>query len=147
MSNGKDWIDFNLVKQSVSMEMLIIHYGLFSLQRKEDEVRLRCPFHNGQSDNSMAINLTRNMFYCFGCRAKGNVIDFVARYEDCSLHEAAQLLDEWFFINNQAAAERREVGTNSQKVEKNVPPPVTPQHLIASIEYQIAQLKKLILSR
>ena len=147
MSNGKDWIDFNLVKQSVSMEMLIIHFGLFSLQRRGNEVRLRCPFHNGKSNNSMAINLTRNMFYCFGCRAKGNVIDFVSKYEDCSVKEAALRLDEWFFINRQAAAESREVGANSQKAEKNVPPSITPQHLIASIEYQLAQLKKLILSR
>jgi DNA primase len=145
MSNGKDWIDFNLVKQSISMEMLIIHFGLFSIERKEDEVRLRCPFHNGKSDNSMAINLTRNMFYCFGCRVKGNVLDFVSKYEDCSLREAAQLLDEWFFINSPAAVESREVGTDSRKVEKNVPS-ITPQHLIASIEYQLAQLKKLILS-
>ena len=28
MSNEKDWIDFDLVKESVSMEMLIIHFGL-----------------------------------------------------------------------------------------------------------------------
>ncbi len=146
MSNEKDWIDFNLVKQSVSMEMLIIHFGLFEVQRKEDEVRLRCPFHNGNSDNSMAINLTRNMFYCFGCKAKGNVIDFVAKYEDCPVKQAALLLDEWFFINSQMI-ESREVGTNSQKIEKNVPPSITPQHLIASIEYQLAQLKRLILSR
>jgi DNA primase len=146
MSNGKDWIDFNLVKQSVSMEMLIIHFGLFSIERKEDEVRLRCPFHNGKSNNSMAINLTRNIFYCFGCKARGNVIDFVSKYEDCSLREAALRLDKWFFINS-PAAESREVETNSQKVSESIPPPVTPQHLIASIEYQLAQLKKLILSR
>ena len=47
MSNEKDWIDFNLVKQSVSMELLIVHFGLYAIQRKGDEVRLRCPFHNG----------------------------------------------------------------------------------------------------
>ncbi len=57
MENGKDWIDFNLVKDSVLMEMLIIHFGLFRVQRKGDEVRLKCPFHNDKSDNSMAINL------------------------------------------------------------------------------------------
>ncbi len=94
MSNGKDWIDFNLIKSSVSMEMLIIHFGLFEVQRKGDEVRLRCPFHNGKSDNSMAINLVRDMFYCFGCKQGGNVIDFVSKYEDCSLREAALRLDK-----------------------------------------------------
>ncbi len=94
MSNGKDWIDFNLIKSSVSMEMLIIHFGLCATDRKGEEVRLKCPFHNGKSDNSMAINLARDMFYCFGCKQGGNVIDFVSKYEDCSLREAALRLDK-----------------------------------------------------
>ncbi len=144
MSNGKDWIDFNLVKQSVSMEMLIIYYGLFSVQRKGNEVRLRCPFHNGKSDNSMAINLARDMFYCFGCKQGGNVIKFVSKYEDCPVKEAARRLDEWFQIEPKANGKAKQF---SADIAQNTPPQPTPAHLIASIEYQLAQLKKLILSR
>lgn len=146
MSNEKDWIDFNLVKQLVSMEMLIVHYGLFTIERKGDEIRLRCPFHNGKSNNSMAINLARNMFYCFGCKSGGNVIAFVSKYEDCPVKEAALRLDEWFQLEQQSEVVGREVrqpaSNGSDKSE-----PITAQHLIASIEYQLAQLKKLILSR
>ncbi len=143
MSNEKDWIDFNLVRESVSMEMLIVHFGLFAIQRKGDEVRLKCPFHNGKSDNSMLINLAANSFYCFGCKAKGGVLDFVAHYEDCSLHEAVLLIDEWFAVSSEKS---REAETDFSVSSETVPP-VTPGHLIASIEYQLAQLKRLILFR
>ncbi len=145
MTNGNDWIDFNLIKQSVSMEMLIIYFGLFRVSRKGAEVRLKCPFHNGKSDNSMAINLATDTFYCFGCKSRGGVIDFVAKYNDCSAKDAALRLNEWFAIeqNNKADREAAKVVAD---VSQNTPP-ITPLHLIASIEHQLAQLKQLLISR
>ena len=149
MENGKKWIDFNLVKSAVSMEMLIIHLGLLATSRKGDDVRLKCPFHNGKSDNSMAINLASNSFYCFGCKARGNLLEFVARYKDCSISEAAQRLDEWFFISGQPTESKevsREANGDVSESSESVPP-ITPAHLIASIEHQLARLKQLISSR
>src|SRR5688500_575195 len=128
MKNGNNWIDFNLIRQSVSMEMLIIYFALFPIQRKGDDLRLTCPFHCGKSDNSMAINLAKNSCYCFGCKAKGDVLDFVARFEDCSLHEAALLMDEWFFINRPKDKSREAADVVSK--EFDAVPPVTPLHLI-----------------
>lgn len=145
MTNGKDRVDFNLVKAAVSMEMLIIHLGLFQIQRKGAEVRLKCPFHNGKSDNSMAINLADNKFYCFGCKLHGGVIDFVARYENCSIKDAAIKLNEWFQIKSEDK-EGREAAEASENDSETVPP-LTPAHLIASIEHQLAQLKRLLTSR
>lgn len=139
MSNENGWIDFAAVRQAVSMEMLIIHFGLL-VSRKGAEARLKCPFHGGKSDNSMLINLAENRFYCFGCKTRGDVLEFVANYESCSLHEAALLLDEWFFIGDSGSANREAVAAEDG-------PPITPAHLIASIEYQLARLKKLILPR
>lgn len=147
MSNKKDWIDFDEVKQSISMEMLIVQLGLYPLQRKGEEVRLKCPFHNGKSDNSMAINLERNSFYCFGCKSRGGVIDFVSRYENCHPRQATAKLVEWFQLettNNGLAPGSREAVNSSVSAEKIVPS-LTPAHLIASIEHQLAELKKLIL--
>lgn len=136
MTNEKDWIDFNLVKEAISMEMLIIHFGFSELSRKGDEVRIKCPFHNGKSSNSMLINLSKNTFYCFGCKARGNVLDFVSEYECCTVRDAAFKLNQWFDVE-------QEQGINNS----NNLPPITPQHLIASIEHQLAQLKRLIFSR
>lgn len=141
MTNGKKRIDFNLVKAAVSMEMLIVYLGLYPLSRKGAEVRLKCPFHNGKSDNSMLINLTTDRFYCFGCKLHGGVIDFVACYEDCTVKEAAIKLKEWFQVERQTEEGREAAENNSEAM------PITPAHLIASIELQIAQLKPLLTSR
>jgi len=102
----KNWIDFRLVKRSVSMEMLIVHYGFYRLRRKGAEVRLKCPFHEGKSLNSMAIDLIGNRFFCFGCKRSGNVLDFVAGLENCTIKEAALKLDEWFAIEKNANSSR-----------------------------------------
>lgn len=145
MTNGTNRIDFDLVKASVSMEMLIVHLGLFQVQRKGAEVRLKCPFHNGKSDNSMLVNLANNTFYCFGCRRRGGVIDFVAYYEDCTFFDAATLLEEWFAIK--AANEKGRQAAETFISDSNSAPQITAQHLIASIELQLAQLKQLLISR
>ena len=39
-----------------------------------------------------SLKLNEDYFYCFGCGAKGDVIDFVARLLDLSAYEAAQRL-------------------------------------------------------
>ena len=48
-----------------------------------------CPFHN---DRHPSLKLNEDYFFCFGCGAKGDVIDFVARLFDLSSYEAAQKL-------------------------------------------------------
>ena len=48
----------------------------------------RCPFHD---DHSPSLKLD-DRFYCFGCGASGDVIDFTARYFGISLQSAAEKL-------------------------------------------------------
>jgi DNA primase len=51
--------------------------------------RGRCPIHQGQGTEAFHANLGRNVFHCFACGAGGNVLDFVAGMEGCSVREAA----------------------------------------------------------
>ena len=39
------------------------------------------------------------MFHCFACQASGNVLDFVAAIERCSIREAALRLQQWFGVS------------------------------------------------
>ena len=55
-----------------------------------------CPFHN---DRTPSMKLNEDYFYCFGCGAHGDVIDFVARLFHLSNYEAAQKLAYDFGIN------------------------------------------------
>ena len=52
-----------------------------------------CPFHPDTTP-SCSIHLERKVFYCFGCGAKGSVLDFVARIEHVSIHDAAARIKE-----------------------------------------------------
>jgi DNA primase len=40
--------------------------------------------------------LSKNVFHCFACGASGNVLDFVAAMEQCSIRAAALMLQAWF---------------------------------------------------
>jgi DNA primase len=53
--------------------------------------RARCPFHDDRVP-SLAIYLNTNRYYCFGCGAKGDVINLLQRLEGISFREALQRL-------------------------------------------------------
>lgn len=46
-----------------------------------------CPFH-ADINPSLAVNLKRGGFHCFGCGEKGSLIDFHARLNHLSFREA-----------------------------------------------------------
>lgn len=50
-----------------------------------------CPFHNEKSP-SFSVSRDKQMFYCFGCGAGGNVITFVMKYENITFPEAVKEL-------------------------------------------------------
>ena len=54
-----------------------------------------CPFHE---DHTPSLKLDQR-YYCFGCRATGDVIDFTVRLLGISNHDAAQALAERFGID------------------------------------------------
>ena len=51
-----------------------------------------CPFHE-EAEGSFTVYADTERFYCFGCGAGGDVLDFVQRIEDLSLPEAIRRLD------------------------------------------------------
>ena len=57
-----------------------------------------CPFHN-EKTGSFSVNREKQMFYCFGCGAGGNVISFVMDYENYSFNEAVKYLADRAGIN------------------------------------------------
>src|SRR5574338_1316824 len=52
-----------------------------------------CPFHS-EKDASFTVSPDRQIFYCFGCHASGDVIAFVAKIENMSQLEAVKHLIE-----------------------------------------------------
>ena len=50
-----------------------------------------CPFHN-EKTASFSVSPSKQMYYCFGCHAGGNVITFVMEYNQYTFPEALEYL-------------------------------------------------------
>lgn len=57
-----------------------------------------CPFHQERT-GSFTVSPHKDIFYCFGCHAKGDVIAFLALIERCTQFEAAKMLAERYSID------------------------------------------------
>lgn len=63
------------------------------LTRKGSSYFGLCPFHNEKSA-SFSVSQTKQMYYCFGCGAGGNVYTFMMEYENFTFAEALKTLAE-----------------------------------------------------
>ncbi len=65
--------------------------GYVRMQRKGSSYFGLCPFHNEKSP-SFSVSPGKQMYYCFGCGAGGNVITFLMEYENATFQEAVKML-------------------------------------------------------
>ena len=65
--------------------------GYVKLQKKGSSYFGLCPFHNEKSP-SFSVSPGKQIYYCFGCGAGGNVISFVMQYENYTFQEAVKFL-------------------------------------------------------
>ena len=65
--------------------------GYVKLQRKGSSYFGLCPFHNEKSP-SFSVSPGKQMYYCFGCGAGGNVFTFLMEYENFTFPEALEML-------------------------------------------------------
>ena len=83
---------YETIKAAISVKQAAEHYGL----KVNRNGMACCPFHN---DRYPSLKLNEEYFFCFGCGAKGDVIDLVARLFDLSNYEAAQRLAAGFGLD------------------------------------------------
>ena len=83
---------FESVKAAVPLRQAAENYGL-ELRRNGMTC---CPFHE---DAHPSLKLNEDYFFCFGCGASGDVIDFTARLFGISLKDAARKLSADFGIS------------------------------------------------
>lgn len=108
-SRQREWVDFHAVKQAVTMEMVLARYGVVLRRVFGNRLRGRCPLPthlSKESTQSFAVETNKNAWACQSnsCaearsgRVGGNVLDFVAAMESCSIREAALKLQRWFAL-------------------------------------------------
>ncbi len=72
--------------------------GYVRIQKKGASYFGLCPFHNEKSP-SFSVSGQKQMYYCFGCGAGGNVITFVMNYENYTFGEAVKMLADRAGVN------------------------------------------------
>lgn len=99
-----NWIDFKELRSKLDFEAVLKHYGV-EVKRKGNQHHGFCPLPNHQGKRnspSFSANLERGIFQCFGCGAKGNVLEFAALMEKSdpkdgtALHKVAAELQKRF---------------------------------------------------
>jgi DNA primase len=130
------WIDFKELRSKLNFEEVLRHYGV-EVKRKGNQHHGYCPLpnHNGKKNSpSFSANLEKGIFQCFGCGAKGNVLDFAALMtkadpkDGAALHTVATELQKRFYP---------ELGSDSKPKEKTgekkVPPKFEPKNDLPTI--------------
>jgi DNA primase len=118
----RGWVDFGAVKQAVSLEAVLRHYQVPGLRKRGHQLVGRCPIHRGQRDDSFRASLSKNAFHCFACQAGGNVLNFVAAMEQCSIRQAAVWLQRWFSVGAPGEGRNVRKGELVRKKEGRNPP-------------------------
>jgi DNA primase len=100
----KRWVSFSEIKSAVTMEQALSRYGIFLKAAGLDTLRGQCPLptHETGSAHSFSVDTRRSIWACHsescirnrGGGVGGNVLDFVALMERCSIRAAALLLQD-----------------------------------------------------
>ena len=97
--------------------------GYVKLQKKGANYFGLCPFHNEKSP-SFSVSPGKQMYYCFGCGAGGNVLTFVMEYENYTFKEALQSLADRAGVTlpkmeySKEAREQAELEKRKQELER-----------------------------
>ncbi len=87
------------------------------IQKRGAQYMGLCPFHNEKTP-SFSVSPSKQMYYCFGCGAGGNVITFIMQYENLTFIEALKFLAE---RSNIALPQKEETqGERKTRSEKNI---------------------------
>lgn len=86
------------MEQKVTFQELLRMYGIEYREVKNNEIRIRCPFHEDKRP-SCTINIKKNVFYCFPCSTGGGVVKFVMMKENCDRLQAIKILRQRTGIN------------------------------------------------
>jgi DNA primase len=106
-----DWVSFDEIKQRVTLQMVINHYGIELRPVGPNTLRGRCPLPSHGSEKSresFTATLNKGVGGAWACQSQscvksrgrigGNVLDFVAAIESCSIRDAAIKLQTWFLV-------------------------------------------------
>ena len=126
------FIDYKKLKSAVAIRQVLLDYNIEMTERGE-QLQGFCPLpgHGGKKQSpSFSVNIKKGIFQCFGCGAKGNVIDLVCFLEGWDKNDAGQfrkaamLLHERYLVGTppvQSSSPNKIEKTEKHQVEDTRP--------------------------
>ena len=114
-----DWVNYKSLREELSFIEILHHYRV-ELKERGEQWQGFCPLptHEGKRRSpSFSANVGKGIWQCFGCGAKGNVIEFAARMEGLNPDDPGD------FRKVALLLQRTFVGQDGEEREK--PKPVT----------------------
>jgi DNA primase len=111
-------LDYGEIKKHARFEQILVNYGLETTGRGAEKMTW-CPFHDDSSP-SCSINLEKKLFNCFACGESGSILDFVAKMEQCSIYEAAGLIELWCSLSDGVNKNAGNTSKSMWKPEKTI---------------------------
>ena len=84
------------VLKKVSLEKYIEH-NWQPLKKIGSEYKTLCPFHDDKNP-SLSVNDEKGLYYCYSCKAGGNLITFIKEFKNYSSQEAIKEIENFFNI-------------------------------------------------
>jgi DNA primase len=143
----KRWVSFSAIKNTVTMEQALARYGILLKAAGLDTLRGQCPLptHESDSVHSFSVDTRRNIWACHsescirnrGGGIGGNVLDFVASMEHCSIRTAALLLQDDATVSPSAPPIQEPLRLGDDR--RNVPLTFRLTELIGNHPYLVAR--------
>jgi DNA primase len=127
------WVDYKHLRETLDFAEVLRAYGVeLKLRGEQHQGFCPLPSHAGtrRKSPSFSANLKRGIWQCFGCQAKGNVIEFAARMEGldpdnkADFRKAALMLQERFLGDPESAPRASENDDDEKPASKE---PAAPQ--------------------
>ena len=125
----REFIELLLAKVDV-VDLINTHVPL--RKKSGSNYFARCPFHNEKSA-SFSVSQPKQFYYCFGCGAHGNAIDFVIQHSHLTFPEAVETL---------ARHTGMEIPQEAGSVKKNDSFPALYELMTKAASYYYEQMRK-----
>ena len=143
------WVNFRELRQNLLFANVLRHYGIEIKTTKPNQHVGLCPLpnHGGKRESPcFSANLEKNIFQCFGCKAKGNALDFCALMLGLDpsngeqLRQAALTVQEKLFGIVQAGATEKKDTPPIAKKDAEPSAPSKPTEINTPLDFTLKAL-------
>lgn len=122
-------LDFKRLRAEADFAVVLGAYNVALLKdgARPGQFKALCPFHEDKNP-SLKVNTDKNIYHCFVCSAKGNILDFVMEMDKVEIRAAARKVAGLCGLDADDPAPRpKGKGAPRRSSPEAAPPPAAPE--------------------